>query len=80
MHISLILADYSIMSEHADLRHIMGVGIAITRGCAAALSFDYSILLLSMSRNLLTKLKESSLHQYIPIDSHLQFHKVRECL
>ncbi|XP_059085329.1 dual oxidase-like [Tigriopus californicus] len=70
---------YSIMSEHADLRHIMGVGIAITRGCAAALSFDYSILLLSMSRNLLTKLKESSLHQYIPIDSHLQFHKICAC-
>ncbi len=67
------------MSEHSDLRHIMGVGIAITRGCAAALSFDYSILLLSMSRNLLTKLKESSLHQYIPIDSHLQFHKICAC-
>ena len=57
--------------------HIMGVGIAITRGCAAALSFDYSVLLLSMSRNLLTKLKETSLHQYIPTDAHGQFHKVR---
>ncbi len=64
------------MSEHSDLRHIMGVGIAITRGCAASLSFDYAILLLTMSRNLLTKMKESPLHQYIPIDSHLQFHKV----
>ena len=60
-----------------DLRHIMGVGISITRGCAAALSFDYSVLLLSMSRNLLTKLKETSLHQYIPTDAHGQFHKVR---
>ena len=72
----LSLPDYSYMSEHSDLRHIMGVGIAMTRGCAAALSFDYCVLLLTMSRNLLTKLKESSLHQYIPIDSHLQFHKV----
>jgi hypothetical protein len=26
----------------------MGVGIAITRGSAAALSFNYSVLLLSM--------------------------------
>lgn len=46
------------------------------QGCAASLSFDYSILLLTMSRNLLTKLKECPLQQYIPIDSHLQFHKV----
>ena len=62
---------------YLDLRHIMGVGISITRGCAAALSFDYSVLLLSMSRNLLTKLKETSLQQYIPTDAHGQFHKVR---
>lgn len=50
-------AHYSFMSEHLDLRHIMGVGIAITRGSAASLSFCYSLLLLTMSRNLLTKLK-----------------------
>ncbi len=74
---NVIFSDYSYMSEHSDLRHIMGVGIAITRGCAAALSLDYCLLLLSMSRNLLTKLKETSLNQYIPTDAHLQFHKVR---
>ncbi len=67
------------MSEHSDLRHIMGVGIAVTRGCAASLSFDYAVLLLTMSRNLLTKLKESSLNQYVPLDSHLQFHKICAC-
>ena len=67
---------YSFMSEHTDLRHIMGVGIAITRGSAAALSFCYSLLLLTMSRNLLTKLKEFSVQQYIPLDSHIQFHKI----
>lgn len=67
---------YAFMAEHLDLRHVMGVGIAITRGSAAALSFNYSILLLTMSRNLITKLKEHSLHQYIPLDSHLQFHKI----
>ncbi|CAL4074334.1 unnamed protein product [Meganyctiphanes norvegica] len=67
---------YSFMSEHTDLRHIMGVGIAITRGSAASLSFCYSLLLLTMSRNLITKLKEFSFTQYIPLDSHLQFHKI----
>ncbi|XP_063910993.1 dual oxidase isoform X1 [Zophobas morio] len=70
---------YSFMAEHTDLRHIMGVGIAITRGSAASLSFCYSILLLTMSRNLLTKLKEFSIQQYIPLDTHIQFHKIAAC-
>jgi dual oxidase len=65
-------ADYSFMAEHTDLRHIMGVGIAITRGSAASLSFCYCLLLLTMSRNLLTKLKEFSVQQYIPLDAHIQ--------
>ena len=67
---------YSFMAEHTDLRHIMGVGIAITRGSANALSFCYSLLLLTMSRNLLTKLKEFSIQQYIPLDAHIPFHKI----
>lgn len=74
-----LYADYSFMAEHTDLRHIMGVGIAITRGSAASLSFCYSILLLTMCRNLLTKLKEFSIQQYIPLDSHIQFHKIAAC-
>ena len=64
------------MAEHTDLRKIMGLGIAISRGSAAALSFCYCMLLLSVSKNLITKMKEISLHQYIPLDSHLQFHKI----
>ena len=71
--------QYAFMSEHMDLRHIMGIGIAVTRGSAAALSFCYSILLLTMSRNMLTKLKETSIYQYLPIDSHVQFHKICAC-
>lgn len=66
------MTDYSFMSEHTDLRHIMGVGIAITRGAAASLSFCYSLLLLTMSRNLITRLKDFSVQQYIPLDSHIQ--------
>ena len=48
-------------------------------GSAASLSFNYCLLLLTMSRNLMTKLKESQVHQYIPLDSHLQFHKIVAC-
>ena len=36
-------------------------------------------LLLTMSRNLLTKLKEFSIQQYIPLDTHIQFHKIAAC-
>lgn len=67
------------MAEHTDLRHIMGVGIAITRGSAASLSFCYSLVLLTMCRNFLTRLKESPLQQYIPLDAHIQFHKIAAC-
>ena len=67
---------YSYLTEHTDLRHVMGFGIAITRGSAASLSFCYSLLLLTMCRNLITKVRETSLHQYIPLDSHVQFHKI----
>lgn len=70
---------YSFMAEHTDLRHIMGVGIAITRGAAASLSFCYSLLLLTMSRNLMTKMKDFSMQQYIPLDSHIPFHKIVAC-
>ena len=70
--------EYAYLSEHTDLRNVMGMGIAITRGSAAAMSFCYSLLLLTMARNLLTKLKETPLYQYIPIDSYLQFHKVEQ--
>ncbi|GFG29965.1 hypothetical protein Cfor_11750 [Coptotermes formosanus] len=77
--IGLDCKDYSFMAEHTDLRHIMGVGIAITRGSAASLSFCYCLLLLTMSRNLLTKLKEFSVQQYIPLDAHIQFHKIAAC-
>ncbi|UYV75196.1 bli-3 [Cordylochernes scorpioides] len=67
---------YMYFSEHMDLRHVMGMGIAITRGSAASLSFCYSVLLLTMCRNLITKLRELPLHQYVPLDSHVQFHKI----
>merc|ERR1719410_1479586 len=53
---------FSFMAEHTDLRKIMGLGIAISRGAANSLSFCYSLLLLSVSKNLITKLKAMSLH------------------
>lgn len=68
--------SYSFLSEHMDLRHVMGFGIAITRGSAASLSFCYAMLLLSMCRNLMTWIRSMSIREYIPLDSHVKFHKI----
>ena len=67
---------YAFMAEHKDLRHIMGIGIAVTRGSAASLSFCYSLLLLTVCRNMITKMKEWAFNQYIPLDSNIVFHKI----
>ena len=75
----MLSLEYAYLSEHTDMRNVMGMGIAITRGSATAMSFCYSLLILSMARNLLTKLKETFVYQYIPIDSYLQFHKICAC-
>ena len=72
----IFLSEYAYLSEHTDMRNVMGMGIAITRGSASAMSFCYSLLILSMARNTLTRLKDTFIYQYIPIDSYLQFHKV----
>ena len=54
---------YGFLAEHKDLRHIMGIGIAVTRGSAASLSFCYSLLLLTVCRNMITKMKEWAFNQ-----------------
>jgi hypothetical protein len=61
---------YFLLRSDHDYFYISG--IAITRGAAAALTFCYSVLLLTVCRNLISKMKELSLHQYIPLDSNIQ--------
>jgi dual oxidase len=34
-----VISDYRYENEHRDLRRVMGVGIAITRGAAAAMTY-----------------------------------------
>ena len=62
--------------EHKGPRSITGYGISITRGAAAGMSFTFSLLLLTMCRNIITKLRETVLNLYIPFDSHVVFHKI----
>ena len=66
--------NYCFLNEHQDLRHVMGPFIALTRGSASSLSFCYALLLLTMSRNLITRLRETSIHQYIPFGNTIIYY------
>lgn len=66
---------YSIEREHGGLRQIAGYGVTVTRGAASAMMFTYSSLLVTMCRNLITKLRETFVHQYVPLDAAISFHK-----
>ncbi|XP_033120574.1 dual oxidase 2-like isoform X2 [Anneissia japonica] len=67
---------YSIEREFAGLRRIAGYGVTVTRGAASAMMFTFSSLLVTMCRNLITKLRETFLHRFIPFDSALAMHKI----
>ncbi|XP_076465634.1 dual oxidase 2-like isoform X2 [Babylonia areolata] len=66
---------YSVEREHAGLRRLAGFGVSITRGAASAMMFTYASLLVTMSRNTLTFLRETFLHRFVPFDSFHDMHK-----
>ncbi|ELU06497.1 hypothetical protein CAPTEDRAFT_191097 [Capitella teleta] len=70
---------YAVEQEHIGLRSIAGYGVALTRGAAAGMSFTFSLLLLTMCRNTITRLRETVINLYIPFDSHISFHKIVAC-
>ncbi|XP_069758774.1 dual oxidase 2-like isoform X2 [Narcine bancroftii] len=66
---------YAVLREHSGVPQTTRVGLIIARGSAAAVSFMYSYLLLTMCRNLITVLRETFLNRYIPFDSAVDFHR-----
>ena len=62
--------------EWAGLRRICGHGVSVTRGAASAMMFTYSSLLVTMCRNLITALRETVLHRYVPFDSAVTMHRI----
>ncbi|PVD19736.1 hypothetical protein C0Q70_20227 [Pomacea canaliculata] len=58
------------------LRRMSGPWTSVmTRGSASVIMFTFASLLLTMCRNIITKLRETFLHRYIPFDSAVTFHK-----
>lgn len=67
---------YSVEREFAGLRRIAGYGVTITRGAASVMMWTYAVLLVTMSRNFITFLRETIFNYYIPFDSYISFHKI----
>ena len=67
---------YAVEREFGGLRRITGYGVTMTRGAASGMMWTYSILLLTMSRNIITYLRETIFNNYVPFDSYINFHKI----
>ncbi|NXM26167.1 DUOX2 oxidase, partial [Oxyruncus cristatus] len=66
---------YAFASPSTGIAQTTFVGIIISRGAAASISFLYSYILLTMCRNLITVLRETFLNHYIPFDAAVDFHR-----
>ncbi|NXN97737.1 DUOX2 oxidase, partial [Rhinopomastus cyanomelas] len=66
---------YAFTAPSTGIAQTTFVGIIISRGSAACISFMYSYILLTMCRNLITVLRETFLNHYIPFDAAVDFHR-----
>ncbi|XP_048338002.1 dual oxidase 2-like [Sphaerodactylus townsendi] len=66
---------YGFASPPSGIADTTFVGIIISRGGGASISFLYSFILLTMCRNLITFLRETFFNRYIPFDSAVDFHR-----
>ncbi|XP_008581323.1 PREDICTED: dual oxidase 1 [Galeopterus variegatus] len=67
---------YAFAAHHVGITDTTRVGIILSRGTAASISFMYSYLLLTMCRNLITFLRETFLNRYVPFDAAVDFHRL----
>ncbi|CAG2174102.1 unnamed protein product, partial [Oppiella nova] len=66
---------YTYLREHGGLRQIAGLGVTVTRGAASVMMFCYATILLTMCRNIITFLRETFLHRFVPFDGAVGLHK-----
>ncbi|XP_070358304.1 dual oxidase 2 isoform X2 [Equus asinus] len=66
---------YAFASPPTEIAQTTLVGIILSRGTAANVSFMYSYILLTMCRNLITFLRETFLNRYVPFDAAVDFHR-----
>ncbi|XP_007933419.1 dual oxidase 2 [Orycteropus afer afer] len=66
---------YAFVSPPSGISETTFVGIILSRGTAASISFMFSYILLTMCRNLITFLRETFLNRYVPFDAAVDFHR-----
>uniref|UniRef100_A0A8C5P9H6 NAD(P)H oxidase (H2O2-forming) n=1 Tax=Leptobrachium leishanense TaxID=445787 RepID=A0A8C5P9H6_9ANUR len=66
---------YGFASPPTGISQSTYVGLIVSRGSAACVSFMFSYMLLTMCRNLITFLRETFLNRYIPFDAAVDFHR-----
>ncbi|XP_049638484.1 dual oxidase 1 [Suncus etruscus] len=70
---------YAFAAHHMGITDTTRVGIILSRGTAASISFMFSYILLTMCRNLITFLRETFLNRYVPFDAAVDFHRLIAC-
>uniref|UniRef100_A0A4W5KJF1 Uncharacterized protein n=1 Tax=Hucho hucho TaxID=62062 RepID=A0A4W5KJF1_9TELE len=66
---------YGLQADSTGVPETSAVGIVVSRGSAAAISFLYPYMLLTVCRNLITLGRETFLNRYIPFDAAIDFHR-----
>uniref|UniRef100_A0A8C4GI45 NAD(P)H oxidase (H2O2-forming) n=1 Tax=Dicentrarchus labrax TaxID=13489 RepID=A0A8C4GI45_DICLA len=66
---------YTLQAESTGIPETSVVGITVSRGTAAAISFLFPYMLLTVCRNLITLCRETFLNRYIPFDAAIDFHR-----
>ncbi|KAM6960644.1 dual oxidase 2 [Aplochiton taeniatus] len=66
---------YALQADSTGLPQSSLVGTIVSRGAAAAVSFLFPYMLLTVCRNLITLGRETFLNHYIPFDAAIDFHR-----
>uniref|UniRef100_A0A3P8VW83 NAD(P)H oxidase (H2O2-forming) n=1 Tax=Cynoglossus semilaevis TaxID=244447 RepID=A0A3P8VW83_CYNSE len=66
---------YGLQAESTGFPETSLVGVIVSRGAAASISFLFPFLLLAVCRNLITLCRETFLNRYIPFDAAIDFHR-----
>ncbi|XP_062404238.1 dual oxidase 1 isoform X2 [Sardina pilchardus] len=67
---------YGVQAVSSGVPETSAVGIVVSRGSAAAISFLFPYMLLTVCRNIITKCRETFLNRYIPFDAAIDFHRL----
>ncbi|KAJ8252397.1 hypothetical protein COCON_G00217090 [Conger conger] len=66
---------YGLQAVATGIPESTAVGIIVSRGSAAAISFLFPYMLLTVCRNLITLGRETFLNRYIPFDAAIDLHR-----